>query len=200
MVAELIRISLPCKAVLSNNMRKDFPFRSFLTDFAFRPTVYTDQPVTNFLADQRVQAHLTDFGHRPRARPLLTQKAERWRNRTFNNPRPDSGPLSHKLKSVCIKRLPTVITVVLLLFVWEAWVRLGHVPSTMIAAPSEIAQATVETWPTLWPATKVNVAGRLCRFPACRGRMRHFNWDSVVLLTYCECGAVPVTVGRRRCR
>lgn len=66
-------------------------------------------------------------------------------------------PLSHKLKSVCIKRLPTVITVVLLLFVWEAWVRLGHVPSTMIAAPSEIAQATVETWPTLWPATKVTL-------------------------------------------
>lgn len=65
--------------------------------------------------------------------------------------------LSHKLKSVCIKRLPTVITVVLLLVVWEAWVRLGHVPSTMIAAPSEIAQATVETWPTLCPATKVTL-------------------------------------------
>ena len=27
----------------------------------------------------------------------------------------------------------------------------------MIAAPSEIAQATVETWPTLWPATKVTL-------------------------------------------
>lgn len=40
-----------------------------------------------------------------------------------------------------------------------------------------------------------HVAGRLRRFPACRG-MRHFNWDSAVLLTYRECGAFPVTVGR----
>lgn len=46
------------------------------------------------------------------------------------------------------RRIPTLIAVITLLVVWEAWVRLGHVPSTMIAAPSEIAQATVETWPT----------------------------------------------------
>lgn len=55
------------------------------------------------------------------------------------------------------RRIPTVIAVVLLLAVWEAWVRIGNVPSTMIAAPSEIAQATVETWSTLWPATQVTL-------------------------------------------
>ena len=55
------------------------------------------------------------------------------------------------------RRIPTLIAVITLLVVWEAWVRLGHVPSTMIAAPSEIAQATVETWPTLWPATEVTL-------------------------------------------
>ena len=55
------------------------------------------------------------------------------------------------------RRIPTVIAIVLLLAVWEAWVRIGHVPSTMIASPSEIAQATVETWPTLWPATQVTL-------------------------------------------
>lgn len=58
---------------------------------------------------------------------------------------------------VCKRRIPTVIAVVLLLAVWEAWVRIGNVPSTMIAAPSEIAQATVETWSTLWPATQVTL-------------------------------------------
>ena len=55
------------------------------------------------------------------------------------------------------RRIPTLIAVITLLVVWEAWVRLGHVPSTMIAAPSELAQATVETWPTLWPATEVTL-------------------------------------------
>lgn len=59
--------------------------------------------------------------------------------------------------SICKRSIPTVIAVVLLLAVWEAWVRIGNVPSTMIAAPSEIAQATVETWSTLWPATQVTL-------------------------------------------
>ncbi|NMM94004.1 ABC transporter permease [Bifidobacterium oedipodis] len=54
-----------------------------------------------------------------------------------------------------IHRIPTIIAVVALLAVWEAWVRLAHVSPTMIAAPSEIAQATVETWPTLGPAAAV---------------------------------------------
>ena len=65
--------------------------------------------------------------------------------------------MSRALGAACVKRLPTATTIALLLIVWEAWVRLGHVPSTMIAAPSEIAQATVEAWPTLWPATQVTL-------------------------------------------
>lgn len=55
------------------------------------------------------------------------------------------------------RRIPTLVTVVLLLVVWETWVRLAHVPATMIPSPSEIAQATVETWPTLWPATRITL-------------------------------------------
>ena len=65
--------------------------------------------------------------------------------------------VQHKLLGMMKRRIPTVIAIVLLLAVWEAWVRIGHVPSTMIASPSEIAQATVETWPTLWPATQVTL-------------------------------------------
>ena len=65
--------------------------------------------------------------------------------------------VQRKLLDMMKRRIPTVIAIVLLLAVWEAWVRIGHVPSTMIASPSEIAQATVETWPTLWPATQVTL-------------------------------------------
>ena len=63
----------------------------------------------------------------------------------------------HRFMTICTRRVPTIAAIVLLLVIWEAWVRLGHVPSTMIAAPSEIAQATVETWPTLWSATQVTL-------------------------------------------
>ena len=52
--------------------------------------------------------------------------------------------------SICRRSIPTVIAVVLLLAVWETWVRIGNVPSTMIAAPSEI-------WSTLWRATQVTL-------------------------------------------
>ncbi|HAK71993.1 MAG TPA: ABC transporter permease, partial [Bifidobacterium sp.] len=62
-----------------------------------------------------------------------------------------------KFLDVAKRRIPTIVAIVLLLVVWEVWVRVGHVPSTMIASPSEIAQATAETWPTLWPATKVTL-------------------------------------------
>ncbi|MEZ5164889.1 MAG: ABC transporter permease, partial [Bifidobacterium adolescentis] len=46
--------------------------------------------------------------------------------------------VQHKLLGMAKRRIPTLIAVITLLVVWEAWVRLGHVPSTMIAAPSEI--------------------------------------------------------------
>lgn len=53
------------------------------------------------------------------------------------------------------RHIPTLIAVLTLLAAWEAWVRLAHVPSTMISSPSEIAEAIVQTWPTLAPAAAV---------------------------------------------
>ena len=47
---------------------------------------------------------------------------------------------------VCKRRIPTVIAVVLLLAVWEAWVRIGNVPSTMIAAQQEMRDSFVDPW------------------------------------------------------
>ena len=89
---------------------------------------------------------------------------------------------------VCKRRIPTVIAVALLLAVWEAWVRIGNVPSTMIAAPSEIAQATVETWSTLWPATQVT----LLEGTVVRRTVRHSHRHTAVLLMHCERRIVPV--------
>ena len=51
--------------------------------------------------------------------------------------------------------IPTVIAVVALLVIWEAWVRLSHVPPTMISSPSEIVAAIADTWPTLGPAAAI---------------------------------------------
>ncbi|PJM73255.1 ABC transporter permease [Bifidobacterium primatium] len=51
--------------------------------------------------------------------------------------------------------VPTVIAVVILVAAWEIWCRVGNVSPTMISSPSEIVDATIDTWPTLWPATLV---------------------------------------------
>ncbi|KAB5604779.1 ABC transporter permease [Bifidobacterium jacchi] len=49
----------------------------------------------------------------------------------------------------------TAIAVVVLLAVWEAWVRLADVPLSMFSSPTQIVKATWDSWPTLWPATQV---------------------------------------------
>ena len=64
---------------------------------------------------------------------------------------------AHDRRTRFTRHLPTVIAVAVLLAVWELWVRLAHVPSVIMPAPSEIAQATIETWSTLGPATAVTV-------------------------------------------
>lgn len=67
----------------------------------------------------------------------------------------DSPTFGARFARTLKRRIPTLIAVVLLLAIWEAWVRIGHVPSTMISAPSQIVEATIDTWPTLGPATAV---------------------------------------------
>lgn len=52
-------------------------------------------------------------------------------------------------------RLPTLIAVIALLVAWELWVRSGSVSPVLMSAPSEIVEATIQTWSTLWPATQV---------------------------------------------
>ena len=51
--------------------------------------------------------------------------------------------------------LPTFVAVIALLVAWELWVRSGSVSPVLMSAPSEIVEATIQTWSTLWPATQV---------------------------------------------
>lgn len=50
---------------------------------------------------------------------------------------------------------PTFVAVFVLLTGWEAWVHLRDIPPNVIPAPSQILLATIDTWPTLGPATWV---------------------------------------------
>ncbi|KFI48972.1 ABC transporter permease [Bifidobacterium biavatii] len=52
-------------------------------------------------------------------------------------------------------RIATTTAVIVLLAVWEGWVRLAHIPASMFSSPTQIVQATIDAWPTLWPATQV---------------------------------------------
>lgn len=59
------------------------------------------------------------------------------------------------MKRTLARALPTVLTIAIVLLVWELWVDFGDAPAAMISAPSEILAATIDTWPTLGPATGV---------------------------------------------
>ena len=59
------------------------------------------------------------------------------------------------MKATIKDRLATVTAVIALLAVWEAWVRIGKVPQSMFSSPTQIVKATIDAWPTLWPATQV---------------------------------------------
>ncbi|MFR0568266.1 ABC transporter permease [Bifidobacterium apri] len=66
--------------------------------------------------------------------------------------------MAHQSRQTCQSRrflrwLPTCAAVLAILVIWQVWVEAAHVPQTVMPSPAQIAEATVETWPTLWPAT-----------------------------------------------
>ncbi|NEG70605.1 ABC transporter permease [Bifidobacterium choloepi] len=46
-----------------------------------------------------------------------------------------------------------MVTVVVILVVWQLAVMWGHLPSTVLASPTDVVAAIVRTWPSLGPAT-----------------------------------------------
>lgn len=68
------------------------------------------------------------------------------------------------IRSAISRHIPTLITVALLLIIWQVWVQVGHAPTTLIASPTQIVEAIIRTWPTLWPATFVTLYEGLAGF------------------------------------
>ena len=93
------------------------------------------------------------------------------------------------------RRMPTVIAVIVLLAVWETWVDLGHVSSTMISAPSEIFAATIETWNTLGPAAAITGYEGVVGFLFCRV-LRHYDRHCTVLLAHVQRGVLSAACRR----
>lgn len=60
--------------------------------------------------------------------------------------------------------IPTVIVILLVLAAWELWVQSGTVEDSLVAAPSSVAKAIVDTWPTLGPASAVTAFEGLVGF------------------------------------
>lgn len=63
-----------------------------------------------------------------------------------------------------MRALPSIVTVGVLLAVWEAAVRLGGVSERVLASPSQIVASMVQTWPDLMVATAVTTAEALGGF------------------------------------
>lgn len=61
-------------------------------------------------------------------------------------------------------RIPTLISVLVLLVGWELWTRLARIPTNIIPAPSAIFRATLRTWPTLGPAATATLLEGGCGF------------------------------------
>ena len=59
-------------------------------------------------------------------------------------------------------RIPTVVTIVALLAIWQVWVAVAHPDPALIASPTDIAASVVRTWPTLGPATWTTAYEGLC--------------------------------------
>ncbi|OZG64762.1 ABC transporter permease [Bifidobacterium eulemuris] len=66
--------------------------------------------------------------------------------------------------SLAARIAPPTITVAVLLGVWEAAVRLGHVSERVLAAPSQIAASIVDTWPELMEASAITAYEALTGF------------------------------------
>lgn len=60
--------------------------------------------------------------------------------------------------------LPPAVVIVALLVIWEAWVRLGGVSERVLAAPSAIVAAIINTWPSLMRATAITLYEGLVGF------------------------------------
>ncbi|MDB1169054.1 ABC transporter permease, partial [Bifidobacterium breve] len=70
----------------------------------------------------------------------------------------------NNLKSWLVRIAPPAITIGLLLVVWEAAVRAGHVSERVLASPTQIIASMVRTWPDLMDAAAITTYEALTGF------------------------------------
>ena len=72
--------------------------------------------------------------------------------------------ISHALNRITARIMPPATAVIILLAVWEATVRFGHVSERVLAAPSQIVTSMAATWPDLMDATATTTYEALAGF------------------------------------
>lgn len=69
-----------------------------------------------------------------------------------------------RLKRMLLKYLPTIISVIILLILWQIACIYSGISQNLIPTPTSIAEATVEALPTLWPAALITTQETLIGF------------------------------------
>lgn len=67
-------------------------------------------------------------------------------------------------KTLLHNYLPTVISIITLLIVWQFSCEFYNIPENSIPTPTAIAKATCEVWPQLWPATLATIKETIVGF------------------------------------
>ncbi|RSX52259.1 ABC transporter permease [Bifidobacterium samirii] len=71
---------------------------------------------------------------------------------------------SRTLNRIAARIVPPATAVIILLAIWEAAVRFGHVSERVLAAPSQVVASMAATWPDLMAATAVTTYEALAGF------------------------------------
>ncbi|RYQ09914.1 ABC transporter permease [Bifidobacterium pseudolongum subsp. globosum] len=75
-----------------------------------------------------------------------------------------SSSISTRWHRAVRNRIPTVVTIMALLAIWQVWVAVAHPDPALVASPTDIAASIARTWPTLGPATWTTAYEGLCGF------------------------------------
>lgn len=69
-----------------------------------------------------------------------------------------------RLKNILIKYLPTPISIVIVLVLWQLACECNKISENLIPTPTSIAKATIETLPTLFPAVLITAQETIIGF------------------------------------
>jgi ABC-type nitrate/sulfonate/bicarbonate transport system permease component len=86
---------------------------------------------------------------------------KRGSNQHMNDPHLNNR---HRHEKQAARLMPPVLTIGILLIVWEAIVQFGNISERTLASPSQIVQSMFDTWPDLMAATAITTYEALTGF------------------------------------